>query len=321
MAVLLQFLIFAVGLVFLVKGADMLVSGSSSLAKRFNISDIVIGLTIVAFGTSMPELIVSTMAAVSGTTDISIGNVVGSNIANILLILGIASVIYPLSVKSATVWKEIPFAFLAAILLVFLSFDTFFGDVSTSVITRGDALVLLATFSVFLYYIVLSAKSDNNTGAEEIGDQLSVSKTAIFILLGLVGLTLGGYWMVESAKSLAGLMGMSERVIGLTVVAIGTSLPELATSVAAARRKNADIAIGNIVGSNIFNIMWILGLTALIQPLPVLVNAYGDILFMLVVTSTLFAALLLGKKHTLERWQGASFLVVYVAYTVFLLLR
>lgn len=321
MGILFQFCLLALGLILLVKGADTLVSGSVSLAKRFRISNIVIGLTIVAFGTSMPELLVSTIAALSGTTDIAIGNVVGSNIANILLILGVSATIYPIAVKSATVWKEIPFAFLAALLLVFLSMDTVFSGQVNSYLTRGDALVLLATFGVFLYYILSAAKSNDPAADVEEIIVYSLTRTILYIVVGLAALMLGGYWMVEAAKALAAMIGLTEHVIGLTVVAVGTSLPELATSVVAARKKNADIAIGNVIGSNIFNIMWILGVTAVIQPLPVSQSSYVDILLMLLVTFVLFATVLFGKKHELERWQGGIFIILYVAYTVFLLSR
>ncbi|PIV90948.1 sodium:proton exchanger [Candidatus Gracilibacteria bacterium CG17_big_fil_post_rev_8_21_14_2_50_48_13] len=322
MDIFLQILLFTVGLVALIKGADWLVGGSVSLAKRFQIPDIVIGLTIVAFGTSAPELIVSFFSALSGNSDIAVGNVVGSNIANILLILGAASVIFPLSVHSNTVWKEIPLTFLSALMLAFVALDTFLGSgITTAFVTRGDGLVLLGMFCIFMYYVISSARKGDSVVDEEELVVMGTGKTMLFVFLGLVGLAVGGYLMVESAKTLAAMAGISQQVIGLTIVAIGTSLPELATSVVAALKKKSDIAIGNVLGSNIFNILWILGLTAAISPVPVAPGMTFDILFMVGVTFLLFVALHLGKKHSLDRWQGAAFLLLYVGYTISLFVR
>lgn len=321
MQALLQFCLFLIGLVFLIKGADYLVSGSVSFAKRLKIPDLVIGLTIVAFGTSAPELIVSVFSALSGTTDIAVGNVVGSNISNTLLILGVSAAIYPLSVHSNTIWKEIPFSFLASCLMVFLALDHIFSGVDGSIITRGDGLVLLSVFSIFLYYIVASAKrGDPGVQTEDIHME-SPLKTFLAIGVGMAGLAGGGYMMVEAAKSLAYMAGISEQMVGLTIVAIGTSLPELATSVVAAMRKQSDIAIGNVVGSNIFNILWILGLTSVVLPLPVDVSITSDIVFMLITTIVLFGFILIGKRHELERWQGVGFVLLYIFYIISLVIR
>lgn len=322
MDILVQIGLFVVGLVALIKGADWLVAGSVSLAKRFSIPDIVIGLTIVAFGTSAPELIVSFFAALSGNSDIAVGNVVGSNIANILLILGAAAVVYPLSVHSNTVWKEIPLAFLSALLLAFVALDMLLGTgVTAAFVTRGDGLVLLGTFCIFMYYVIASAKRGDSAVDKEEIVVLGTGKTLLAIIGGLVGLALGGYLMVESAKALAMMAGISQQIIGLTIVAVGTSLPELATSVVAAMKRQSDIAIGNVVGSNIFNVLWILGMTAVVTPVPVAPSMTVDILLMVLVTFLLFCALHLGKKHTLERWQGIAFLVLYAVYTLALFFR
>jgi cation:H+ antiporter len=267
------------GFLLLIKGADLLVDGSSSIAKRFGISDLVIGLTVVAFGTSAPELVVNLVSAFGGTADIAIGNILGSNIANILLILGITGVIAPLAVQRSTTWKEVPFSLLAVLAVGVMANDVLFGGASESVLTRGDGLILLGFFAVFLYYIFGVAKQgspDESTSEKVVARGLP--RSLAFIVLGLAALIIGGKWVVDSAITLATLWGLSEAVIGLTVVAIGTSLPELSTSIVAALKGKADIAIGNVVGSNIFNIFWILGVTSVIAPLPFSANSNLDIM-------------------------------------------
>lgn len=308
------------GFLLLIKGADLLVDGSSSIAKRFGISDLVIGLTVVAFGTSAPELVVNLVSAFNGTTDIAIGNILGSNIANILLILGVTGVIAPLAVQRSTTWKEVPFSLLAALAVGVMANDVLFNGATESVLTRGDGLILLGFFAVFLYYIFGVAKqSPSDTEASEKIVAHGVFRSILFIALGLAALIIGGKWVVGSAVTLATLWGLSEAVIGLTVVAIGTSLPELATSIVAALKGKADIAIGNVVGSNIFNIFWILGVTSLFAPLPFSANSNLDIVAVVAATVLLFAWMFVGKKHMLERWQSAMFVVLYVVYVVMLL--
>lgn len=316
-------LLLVIGLILLVKGADLLVDGASSIAKRFKVSNLVIGLTVVAFGTSAPELAVNITSALSGNSDIAIGNVIGSNIANIFLILGISAAIYPLTVKSTTVWKEIPLSLLAPIVLFLLANDAIFDGVAFNTINRAESLVLLAFFAIFMYYTFGIAKAEKNNEAEtdEI-KKLSVLKSTVFVIVGIVALVLGGNFLVESAISFATLLGISQSVIGLTVVAIGTSLPELATSAVAAYKRQTDIAIGNVVGSNIFNVFLILGVTGLIQPLqfkPEINN--GDVLVAILASFALFLFLFLGKRHLLQRWQGIVFVGIYAAYTVSLFLR
>ena len=264
---MLTYFLLIIGFIIIIKGADLLVDGASSIAKKLNVSDLVIGLTVVAFGTSAPELFVNVFASIQGNSEIAIGNILGSNIANILLILGVAAIIFPLSVQSTTVWKEIPFSLLAALILGVLVNDHLIDHKENSELTRGDGLVLIGFFIIFMYYIFSIAKKSENT---TIGDlkQLSNFRSVSYILLGLTGLVLGGTWIVNGAIEIAGKFGVSEYLIGLTVVAVGTSLPELATSAVAAYKKNTDIAIGNVVGSNIFNIFWVLGISAVIKPLP-----------------------------------------------------
>lgn len=316
-------LLLIVGLILLVKGADLLVDGASAIAKKFKVSNLVIGLTVVAFGTSAPELAVNITSAISGNSDIAIGNIIGSNIANIFLILGISAAIYPLTVKSTTVWKEIPFSLLAPIVLFLLANDAIFDGVGFNTINRAESLVLLAFFAIFMYYtfgIARSEKSEEADSNEVV--KMSGVKSAVYVLLGMAALVIGGNFLVESAVAFATILGISQSVIGLTVVAIGTSLPELATSAVAAYRKQTDIAIGNVVGSNIFNVFLILGITGTVTPLsfnPSINNA--DVLVAIAASLALFLFLFVGKRHLLQRWQGIVFVGIYIAYTISLFLR
>lgn len=326
---ILTYTLFVVGFAALIKGADLLVSGASSLARRLGVSTLVIGLTIVAFGTSTPELIVNIFASVKGNTDIAIGNILGSNIANILLILGISAVIYPLAVKKGTVWKEIPFAFLAAIAVAVMVNDVLIDAGSFSGLTRIDGFVLIFFFIIFLYYVFGISKAEppdvvNPESVERVETMPrthSMLRSWLMVGGGLVGLVVGGKWIVDGAVAFATSLGVSEALIGLTVVAVGTSLPELATSAVAAYKKNVDIAVGNIVGSNIFNIFWILGVSAAIRPLPFSQTLMSDVFMTVLATSLLFAALFIGKRHILERWQGICFIALYVGYVTYLIIR
>lgn len=316
-------ILFIIGFFLLIKGADSMVTGASSLATKLGISALVIGLTIVAFGTSAPELVVNLLASLNGNTEIAIGNVVGSNIANILLILGISATVYPLTVQKGTAWKEIPFALLAIVVLFLMASDTRISGESSSILTRGDGLVLISFFIIFLYYIFGVAKQTpaQEDGVDETVPDMSYGRSAVMILGGLVALVIGGKWIVDGAVIFASALGVSQSLIGLTVVAVGTSLPELATSVVAAMKKQSDIAVGNVVGSNIFNVFWILGISATISPLPFLEALQFDVLIAVLVTFLLFLSLFIGKRHTLDRWQGGVFILLYVAYVAFLVLR
>ena len=312
---------FLLGLPLLLKGADLLVDGGSSLAKRLGISSLVIGLTVVAFGTSMPELLTNIFASLSGATDIAIGNVVGSNIANILLVLGAAAVIFPLSVTKGTVWKEIPFALLAVVVLAFMANDMLLEGKLASEIGFIDGWVLLAFFGVFFAYVLAISKNGNGHTEQNGIQQMSLKKAVIFCVLGIAGLAVGGKFVVDGAVAFAAMFHVSQALIGLTIVAVGTSLPELLTSVVAARKKNSDIAIGNVVGSNIFNVFWILGISAIIKPLPFSPVLNVDIAMVLLATFLLFIVMFIGKRHTLEKWQGAAFLVLYGLYIGYLIFR
>ncbi len=307
-----------IGLAILIVGAESLVRGASSLAKRLGISEIVIGLTIVAFGTSAPELIVNIFAAINGSTDMAIGNVIGSNISNILLILGVASLIYPLTIKGNTVWKEIPFALLAVLLVFTMGNDALFDKVGFNAITRTDGISLIALFIIFMYYVFALSKSEGKP--EEVASY-SWLMSSILTLAGIICLFFGGKLLVDNAIKLATLAGLSEALIGLTIVAIGTSLPELVTSVVAALHNKDDIAIGNIVGSNIFNIFWVLGLTGTIIQMPFNVNTNTDVLCAIGATILLFIFMFVGKRHKLDRWQGATFIALFIAYITYLFYR
>lgn len=315
---MITYLLFIIGFFLLIKGADFLVDGASSIAKKLKISSIVIGLTIVAFGTSAPEFIVNIFASLQGNSEIAIGNILGSNIANILLILGISAVIYPITAKNNTVLKEIPLSLLAIVILGLMANDMMIDGGIFSGITRIDGFVLLAFFIIFLYYTFGIAKS-----IDEIDDQdkikiFSYGKATLFIILGLAGLVVGGKWIVDGAVKIAEFFNVSQSLIGLTVVAIGTSLPELATSAIAAYKKQSDIAIGNVVGSNIFNIFWILGISGIIRPLPFNISSNIDIAMTIFASILLFAVMFIGKKHVIERWQGAFMITTYIGYVVFL---
>lgn len=317
---MMTYLLFIIGFVLLIKGAGLLVDGSASIAKKLNVPSIVIGLTIVAFGTSTPEFIVNIFASVRGNSEIAIGNILGSNIANILLILGISAMIYPITAKRNTVLKEIPLSLLAAVVLGLMANDMIIDGASISSITRIDGLILLAFFVIFLYYTFGISKPDEETAPDEEIPVFSYPKAILFIIFGLVGLIVGGKWIVDGAVTIAEFFNISQSLIGLTIVAVGTSLPELATSAIAAYKKQSDIAIGNVVGSNIFNIFWILGVSAIIQPLPFNASSNGDIAMTILASIVLFLIMFTGKKRTIERWQGIVMVALYVGYLVFLVL-
>ncbi len=318
---LISFLIFIFALALLVKGADFLVDGASSIAKRFKISDLVIGLTIVAFGTSMPELVVSLFASLQGNTEIAIGNIIGSNIANILLILGVSAIIYPLSVTKGTVWKEIPFSLLAVVMVGVMANDALFDKTGFSALTRTDGLAMLGFFAIFMYYTFGIARQGQDRAEAESVEQRPLGTSILLTIVGLVLLVVGGKLGVDMAVKIALGFGLSQALVGLTIVAVGTSLPELATSAVAAYRKKSDIAVGNVVGSNIFNVFWILGLSSTISPLPFKPEANVDILVSIGAALLLFVAMFVGKRHHLERRDGVIYLLVYFAYIAYLVVR
>ena len=316
---LVNILLLLGGFVALIYGANALVDAASSLAARWGVPSIVIGLTIVAFGTSAPELVVNVFAATTGSTDMVLGNVLGSNIFNVLGILGISALIYPLTVKSNTTWIEIPLSLLAAICVLVVASDVLLDGTAENFISRSDGIILLLFFLIFLVYNLVVAKSGGADEEMETKDY-STGKAVLFIILGLVGLIIGGRLIVTSAVSIAEVIGLSERVIGLTVVSIGTSLPELATSIIAVRKKNVDIAIGNVVGSNIFNIFLILGISGTIVPLGINPDSLFDIMINILTGLLLFIFVFTGRGRKVERWEGAVFVTCYIAYVTYLIL-
>jgi cation:H+ antiporter len=321
MTAMLPYMLLIFGFILLIKGADFLVNGASSIARRFNVSDLVIGLTIVAFGTSTPELFVNIFASFQGNTDIAIGNVLGSNIANIFLILGVSSIIYPLTVTKGTVWKEIPFSLLAILVLGVLANDRLIDKSNSSALMRADGLVFLSFFIIFLYYSASIAKRIEGMEEHVPAKQYGLARSFLWVMFGLIGLTLGGKWIVDGAVQLATKFGMSQSLVGLTIVAVGTSLPELATSAMAAYKRNVEIAVGNVVGSNIFNIFFVLSASSIIKPLPFKETNNIDIGMVILAEMLLFTFMFTGKKRLLDRWEGIVFLSLYAAYIIFLLVQ
>ncbi len=331
---LLAVLWVVVGLLLLIKGADWLVEGAASIAAKFRVSQLTIGLTVVAFGTSLPELTVNLYASFSGANDIAIGNIVGSNIANILLILGVCALIVPLAVQTSTVWKEIPLSLLAAGILFAQANDMLIDGAPTSVLSRTDGLTFLAFFIIFLWYVASmrreeSQVDDGDTG----GHHSSFWVSCGLIVLGFVLLVLGGRLTILGAVDIAAFLGVSQAFIGLTIVAVGTSLPELATSVVAALKGKADLAVGNVVGSNVFNIFWILGVSASINPLRFEPAINADLLMVVIASLLLFAFTHTGKlrqrllfwrqrsSHMINRFEGGALLATYVLYVGYLAWR
>lgn len=305
------------GLALILLGADWLSDGAASIAKRFRISDLVIGLTIVAFGTSAPELVISVMSAIGGSAEMSIGNVVGSNIFNVLMIIGCTALVLPMPVGKGTLSKEIPLVILSSLVLALFANDVWLDGAQANVISRVDGLVLLAFFLIFIRYTLAIAR-DGDEGEQTV-KQLPVWKSVLFIFCGLCGLIFGGNFFVEGASGIARSLGVSESVIGLTLVAGGTSLPELATSIVAALKKNSGIAVGNVIGSNLFNIFFVLGCSATIIPLP-LGHINNVDMLVLIGSSVLFW--LVGwffKKRIITRLEGALLVACYVGYTVYLI--
>lgn len=307
-----------VGFAVLIKGADFLVSGASSIARKMGISTIAIGLTVVAFGTSAPELIVSLLSAIDGKADASFGNVIGSNNFNLMFILGLSGVIYPLIVQRNTVRFEVPISILALVVLYVLVNDGLLWHAETNQLSRLDAAILLTFFLVFMLYIYRTMKSESEY--EETPVKIFPTKKSVLLtVLGLVMLVAGGKLVVDNAVAMAQYFGLSEKIIGLTILAAGTSLPELATSAVAAYRKNTDIAIGNVVGSNIFNILFILGITGVIQPMHFNAAMNFDLYVLLTCSIVLMIFMFTLNTRKLDRWEALLLLSGYIVYTIFLI--
>jgi cation:H+ antiporter len=312
---LLSILLVVLGFVALIFGANGLVDGASALAKKFKVSDLIIGLTIVAFGTSAPELIVNLIASKNGYDDIIFGNILGSNNFNLFIILGIAALIYPITVQYNTIKKEIPIALFLAVLVFVFTMD--FSNTGKGVIARFEGLILLLVFAAFLFYLFKQSK-ELSDDTDEI-QTFSNGKMLVYIVLGLAGLIIGGQLVVNNSIAVAKTLGLSEKIIGLTIVAAGTSLPELVTSVVAAFKKNSDIAIGNVIGSNIFNLSLILGISAVFAPIDYNPNFNTDAYILMGGTTFLLIAMFTGKRKRLDRWEAFLLFAFYVAYTFYLI--
>lgn len=311
----IQIIVLIIGFVVLIKGADIFVDGASSTARNFNVSKMLIALTIVAFGTSAPEFAISIKSFIASNTDMVLGNVIGSNILNVLLILGVSSVIYDLKVKDNTVRKEIPIVVLISTLLIVLVSDSLFDKGINNYITRSDGIVIILFFLVFVYYLfsVMRHKTDKEEIVEEDPPKYKMGKSILYTLLGMAGIILGSNFVVDSASFIADSLGVSQRMISLTVVAFGTSLPELVTSVVAAIKHESDIAIGNIVGSNIFNIGLVLGLpVAMFGGFSASGFSYIDIAMLFI--SALLLYIFCKNDRKITRSEGIIFLLVFVAY-------
>lgn len=301
-----NFLFIILGVALVLFGADKLTEGAAALARRMNVPEIIIGLTIVAAGTSAPELFVSLVSALNGTPDLAVGNVVGSNTMNCMLIVGCAAMVAPMTISLSTVKKDIPFSVVASALLILLAFNSFLG--------RFDGIILLLGFVAFMTYTLMQAKTGSS---ETVKETSPIWKNILFIVFGLAGLVIGSNLFVDSASDVALSLGISEGVVGLTIVAGGTSLPELATSVVAARKGQSAIAIGNVIGSNVFNILMILGITATISPMEIEGITTIDLAVMLL--SVVLVWLFSRTRYTVERWEGALLVGLYLVYVGWLI--
>ena len=316
----LAYILFVIGLYLLVKSANLIVDGSASMAKKLGVSTMIIGLTVVAFGTSLPELIVNLFAAFRGTPSIAFGNVIGSNIANILFVLGISAIVGNIKVKNSVVWKQIPFALLAAFVLFFLTSKTFFGN-GGEFLTRFDGLILLSLFAIFIYYIIQKARKNREDVRPVNHFDKSGLKVFLKISTGLAGIYFGARWVVDGAIVIAGQLGLSEYLVAASIIAIGTSLPELVVCIIAVLKKNVDLAVGNVIGSNVFNILWVLGIVPLISPLKIPAFVGFDIAIMFFATLLLFVFMFLGKKYGLRRRDGIFFVLLYILYIAYAVIR
>ncbi|XOV88683.1 MAG: calcium/sodium antiporter [Pseudomonadota bacterium] len=312
----------AAGLLILIKSADVLVEGAVAIAARLGLSALVIGLTVVAFGTSMPELVVTLVAGSQGNPDLAIANVVGSNIANVLLVLGIAAMIRPLPVQDQTVVSEIPFSLTAALLVGFLANAALFSDFPELSISRLDGGILLFFFLLFMLYVYKTSRNAGSAAADQVPEVLpGPGRTLIYVTGGIAGLYVGGELVVGGAVAFAEAVGIDDVVIGLTIVAIGTSTPELVASSVAAYRGQTDIAVGNVVGSNIFNLLWILGITSTVVELPFSTITNTDLVMVILSSSLILLSVVLSRTNTILRSHGGVFVCCYLAYVVFVVLR
>lgn len=316
----MKYVLLAVGLIFWLKGADLFVTGASSVARRFHIPSLVIGLITVAFGTSAPEVAVSVTSALNGQSDITMGNIIGSNMFNLLVVVGMAAWILPFKVKETIIAKEFPFMLLSCIAVLILAFDLLLGNGTVNVINRTDGLVLLMLFAIFLYYLLsVALKAQKENQKEEVMISIGLTKSIVYLVVGIVAIVLGGNLAVDAATEIALAWGMSETMVGLTIIAAGTSLPELMTSVVAAKKGESDIALGNVIGSNIFNVFFIMGISAVITPVSVSAAVAFDAVLLTVITLIAFIFALTDRKFS--KGEGIVLFLMYVAYMIFVIWR
>ena len=315
---ILSVISFVVGIVLVILGADWLTKGASALARRFNMSELLIGLTIVAIGTSLPELVISTGSALKGSSGLALGNVVGSNIFNGLLILGVTALLCPIKFDAKMLTREIPFNLLASIVLILVSGSMLVGGAPGETITRYGGMLLLCFLAIFVRY---TFSITNDADEEEAGETMSIWKAVLFIVAGLAALIFGGNIFVDGATEIARVLGLSEAVIGITIVSAGSSLPELAVSVSAARKGNVGIALGNVLGSNILNIFFILGVSATITPIALDGFSCVDYYVLLASSLLIYAVARFGGKAIITRFEGALLVAGYVAYTTWLVMN
>lgn len=317
----MSYILLIIGFVLLIKGADLFVDGASSIAKALKIPSLIIGLTIVAFGTSAPEAAVSITGAFAGANDITVGNVVGSNIFNLLVVVGVAAFICPLKVKKSIITKEFPFAILGAFVLIVLGLDSKYHNYTDNVLTRADGIMLLVLLAIFMYYLIELALTSRKEGLEdEEGEEIktyTMPKSILLCVVGIIGIVLGGDWVVDAASDIALTFGMSQSLVGLTIVAIGTSLPELVTSIVAARKGQSDIALGNVIGSNIFNIFFVLGISAFIHEITINGAVFLDMFIMM--TASFIAYGFAASKRSINKLEGAFLVGLYVIYMTFVI--
>lgn len=315
----MDYILLLLGFVFLIKGADGFVSGASSIAKKFSIPPLIIGLTIVAFGTSAPEAAVSVTAALKGQNDMAIANVVGSNIFNFLVVIGVTAMVKPIKVQKSTIIKEFPFVILSCFVLSVISHDVRFQNATENMLSRADGFILLSLFAIFMYYLIEMALTSKDQAEQDDVEEIALSKSIIYSIVGIIGIVLGGQLVVNSASNIALAWGMSENLVGLTIVSVGTSLPELVTSIVAARKGESDIAIGNAVGSNIFNLLLVLGVSSAIHSIAVHPIVFYDMMIM--IATTILTYLLSVTKRSISRGEGAVLFVLYIVYLVYIIMR
>ncbi|WP_102261307.1 calcium/sodium antiporter [Mesobacillus jeotgali] len=317
----MTYILLAIGFALLIKGADYFVEGSSKIATMLRVPPLLVGLTIVAFGTSSPEATVSIIAAMEGSSEVSLGNVIGSNIFNITLVVGITAMINPLAVETTTIRKEIPFTLLASVALAAVASDIALQMANINSIGRSEGIILLLFFLIFLYYIIEVALNNREPASDvaSVTGKGTWGKNLFITLAGLAAIIFGGDLVVDNATKIALSLGMSETLAGLTIVAVGTSLPELITSITAALKKKSEIALGNIVGSNIFNILFVLGISATISPLAVNDKIFTDIALMIILTAVLL--IFSRSKFKISKVEGAILAAVYIAYLVYIIFR